>query len=56
MKLDQNVCLDEITDEYENRSCQIKIKVTRSNLRKNLCGLVATFLSDMYETWSECLP
>ena len=33
MKFGQNICLDEISDEFENGSCQVKNKVTRSNLR-----------------------
>ena len=39
MKLGQKVCLDEIWDEFENRSCPSKNEVTRSNLRKTLCML-----------------
>ena len=39
MKLDQNVCLDEIPEEFENRSCLVKNLVTRSNIRKTLCML-----------------
>ena len=39
MKLGQNVCLDEISDEFDNGSCWVKNKVTRSNLRKTLCAL-----------------
>ena len=39
MKLCQNVCLDEISDEFENWSCRVKKWVTRSNLRKTLCTL-----------------
>ena len=35
MKLGQNVCFDEISDEFENGSCQVK----NSNLRKILCML-----------------
>ena len=34
MKVGQDVCLDEISDEFENGSCGVKNKVTRSNLRK----------------------
>ena len=26
MKLGQNICLDEISDEYENLSCQVKTR------------------------------
>ena len=33
MKPGQNVCLDEISDKFENGSCWLKNKVTRSNLR-----------------------
>ena len=33
IKLGQKVCLDEISDEFENLSCPVKKKVTRSNLR-----------------------
>ena len=39
VKLDQNVCLDEIFDEFENRLCRVKNWVTRSNRRKTLCTL-----------------
>ena len=39
MKRGQNVCLDEISDEYETGSCQVKNKVIRSNVRKTLCTL-----------------
>ena len=34
MKLGQNVCLDKISDEFQNWSCLVKNKVTRSNLTK----------------------
>ena len=33
-KLDQNVCLDEILDEFENRLCRVKNYITRSILEK----------------------
>ena len=39
VKLGQNVCLDEILHEFENRLCWVKNYVTRSNLRKTLCTL-----------------
>ena len=39
MKLDQYVCLDEISDKFENGSCGIENYVRRSNLRKTLCTL-----------------
>ena len=40
MKLGHNVCLNEISDKFENGSCQ----VAWSDLRKNLVyALVATF-------------
>ena len=39
MKLDQNVCLDEISDVFENGSGQVKNYISRSNLRKTLCTL-----------------
>ena len=38
MKPYQNVCLDKISDEFENRSCWVKNYVTKSNLRKTLCS------------------
>ena len=34
MKLGQNVCLDEILDEFENRSCWVENQVTGSNHRR----------------------
>ena len=34
MKLGENVCRDQISDEFENGSCRAKIWVNRSNLRK----------------------
>ena len=34
MKLGQNVCLNEISEEIENGSCRVKNYVTKSNLRK----------------------
>ena len=37
MLLGQNVRLDEISDDFENGSCQVKNYVTRPNLRKTLC-------------------
>ena len=37
MKLSQNVCLDDILDEFENGSCRVKNKITRSNVRNTLC-------------------
>ena len=39
MKLVQNLCLDEIWNEFENGSCRVKNLVTKSNLRKTLCTL-----------------
>ena len=36
MKLGQNVCLDEISDGFENGSCWVKNYVTRSKFRKNV--------------------
>ena len=36
MKVGQNVCLDEISDETENGSCRVTNKVTRSNLGQTL--------------------
>ena len=39
MKLCQNVCVDEISDLLENKTCQVKDKVSRSNFRKTLCTL-----------------
>ena len=32
IKHGQNVCLDEMLDEFENGSCRVKNKVTGSNL------------------------
>ena len=37
MKLVQNVCLNEISDEFAIGSCGVKNLVTRSDLRKKLC-------------------
>ena len=34
MKLGQNFCLGEISEEYENGSCQVKNLVAKSNLEK----------------------
>ena len=34
MKLGQNVCLDKISDVFENGSCRVKNWVTRPTLRK----------------------
>ena len=34
MKLGQNVCLEEISDEFENGSCWVKNYVSRSNVTK----------------------
>ena len=39
MKLGQNVCLDKISNEFENGSCGVKNYVNRSNLRKTFCAL-----------------
>ena len=39
MEVGQDVCLDDISDEFENGSRGVKNKVTRSNLRKTLCTL-----------------
>ena len=51
MKLGQNVCLDEILDEFQNGSCWDKNYVTRSNLRKTLFMLYRPhFQSDNHET------
>ena len=53
MKIGQNVCLDKISDEFENGSCRVKNQVTRSNLRKTLCMLQRPhFSSDTHEPWS----
>ena len=38
MKLGENVCPNEIWNKFENGSCQVKIWVTRSNLRKPCVG------------------
>ena len=56
MKFGQNVCLDEISDEFEIESCQNKNYVNRSNLRKKtLCTLLGShFRFDSHEPWSEC--
>ena len=44
MKLGQNLCLDEVSDKFENGSCHVKNWVTRSSLRKSLYTLLeATF-------------
>ena len=44
MKVCQNVFLDEISNEFENRSCRVKNKVTIQILEKNLVyALEATF-------------
>ena len=37
MKLDQNVCLDEISIKIKNELCWVKNLVIRSNVRKTLC-------------------
>ena len=42
LKLGQNVCLNVISNEFENRSCLVKNYVTRSNRRKTYV-LEATF-------------
>ena len=52
IKLGQNVCLGEILDEIENGSCQVKNKVTRSNLRKNLLYALETTLSVLMKSWT----
>ena len=39
MKLGQNVCLNEISDDFEKRACRVKNQVTSSNVRKTLCTL-----------------
>ena len=39
MKLGQNVCLDEILEQFENGSCGVKNYFNRSNLRKTLSML-----------------
>ena len=45
------VCLDKISDEFENWSCWLK---TRSNLRKTLCTLERPhFQSDTHETYKK---
>ena len=44
MNLNKKVCLDEISDEFENGSRLVKNLVTRSNVRVNLVyALEATF-------------
>ena len=56
MKLSQNVCLDEISEEFENGSYWVKNQVTKSNLGKTLYTLQRShFLSDYHEACSECL-
>ena len=38
MKLGRNVCLDEISDNFENGSCQVKNLVkSEKNLGENVC-------------------
>ena len=39
MKPGQNICLEEVSHEFENVSCRVKNKVTWSNLSKTLCTL-----------------
>ena len=39
MKLGQNICLDEISDEFESGSCLVKYLVTSSNLRNTSSSL-----------------
>ena len=39
MKLSQNFSVDEISDRFENLSCEVKNYVTSSNVRKTLCML-----------------
>ena len=41
MKPGQN--LDEISDEFENRSCWVNNRVTRSNVRKTLYTLLRPY-------------
>ena len=36
MKFDQNICLDEISDEFENGSCWLSNLVTQANHREKL--------------------
>ena len=50
MKLGQNVCLHEISDEFEHGLCWIKNYVTRSNLRQTLWTLLRPHFR------SKCLP
>ena len=45
MKLGQNDCFNEISHKFENRSCLVKNKVTRSNPRKTLVRLLALMKS-----------
>ena len=49
MKLGQNVCLDEISEEFENGSCGVKNLVTWWNLIETLCTLSRPHF------WSESL-
>ena len=37
MKLDQNVCLDEISDEFENGSCPVKKTRSLGQILKKPC-------------------
>ena len=54
MKLGRNVCLDEISCEFENRSHRVRNYV---NMSKNLVYAPETdYWSDIHESWSECLP
>ena len=53
LKIGQNVCLDNILDEFENESCWVKNRVNRSNVIKTLCMLWRThFQSDTPKTCS----
>ena len=43
MKLRQNICLDEISDEFENRSCRAKTRSLGQILEKCECSRVHVF-------------
>ena len=56
MKLGQNVCLKEISDEFQNASWWVKLWSVGQTLEKPcVCSRGHTILSNTHKTWSECL-
>ena len=67
MKLDHNVCYNDISDKFESGSCQVKNFKNWSSLpntsslgqiftKKTLLLVIEAIFPNTLENWSGCLP